>query len=52
MCKNRVIYGFLNTSWVLLNMAARNRVFPSTATKQGPLVGVRVAVRVRVKKRL
>ena len=25
MCKNRVIYGFLNTSWVLINMAPRNR---------------------------
>ena len=33
MCKNRVIYGFWNTSWVLINMAPRNRgdvtlVFP------------------------
>ena len=25
MCKNRVIYGFLNTSWVLINMAPRNK---------------------------
>ena len=27
MCKNRVIYGLLNTSWVLINMAPRSRVF-------------------------
>ena len=25
MCKKRVIYGFLNTSWVLINTAPRNR---------------------------
>ena len=24
MCKIRAIYGFLNTSWVLINMAPRN----------------------------
>ena len=38
MCKNRVIYGVLNTSWVLINMAPRNRVFAENFVGLGFLI--------------